>query len=162
MTGYFGKNTEEVVNIEIARIMRDAYPSWTVHAEIEDIFEDEPKLTPDIVAWVPRTERGFISPVVIEVKFDCNNHEREVIENARDRLEKNIKNSDDIVEISFAILVPDSLKTVAQSELYHEIMQTSDIRFKVFMKDDGQDDSWHRERLLCILEHIGDCVDSLT
>lgn len=165
MTQHIGENTEEVVNVEIARIMRRECPSWEFDAEIEDIFEGEPNLTPDIVAWVPHTQSGDDIPVVIEIKFNCNNHRKEVKEKAEDRLGKRIKNSGDVVEISLAILVPKRLKTVPQIELYREISEISNIEFKILQIDDDEDDEdngWSNGKLVDILYEISDCVDSLT
>lgn len=151
-----GENTEQVVNIEIGKVMMQEYQSWNVKTENRDIFEGETDslLVPDIVVYISTARKNFITPVAIAVKFDSEEHKKEVEERARKLLGKKIRESNAEVEISLAVLVPNYLKKINQRDLNAKIREIPDIKFKFHRNTSNSDKDWRKESLSQILSRI--------
>ncbi len=110
--------TEPAFNVILGEALRNKHPLWTQYlgAEQTRVMERAPGKQPDIVIAVPNS-----TPVVIETEYFPA---VTVEQDARARLNEALTSTGRTIEHTFAVRIPENMKTAPQGDLRSDIKTT--------------------------------------
>ena len=129
------RTAENVFNAELANVLRRKHPRWPDRIGVEqtNVLTEGAGLRPDIIVRHP----GGI-PVAVETEYTPAHT---VEQDARERLGRTLRQTEERIEQALAVRIPDGLANVSQNELESEI-EKAELKFCIFSGDAEEPDRW--------------------
>ena len=129
------RTAENVFNAELAKVLRRKHPRWPDRIGVEqtNVLTEGAGLRPDLVVRHP----GGI-PVAVETEYTPAHT---VEEDARERLGKTLRRTEERIEQALAVRIPGALANANQSDLESEI-EEAELQFCIFSGNPENPDRW--------------------